>query len=317
MSRYLTPQQYRAAFDGMVETDSRAVSDPQLAHLIARAEAAIDAYAGLDGRLGGFEPHVITGYQEAFDFDARRARIPNFPAPARNLRRFNIHISNANDSQDAASSAVINVNDIAINNQSGYFEAVPLQAITYSLSAVVYGLGLQPPWVEMDYESGYYLPFLGDALYDTGDQTTYRAVRGFWATSYAQSGSSQPSVLPPVPPVIYLNGVAQPQNSGYTLNAQEGTVTFASAQTGGPTVTADYTAQIPDVIAFAAVDQVTWLLQQRALSQLGMGGLMRVQNGDQQLQRYRAEDTDEDQLCAKARRRLAYAGFHPLPLGGA
>lgn len=316
MPRYLTPQGYRYSYDGMVDgPPGNAIKDMQLAALITRAEAAIDAYIGFDGRYGGLEPHVVYNFQQGFDFEARRARIPLYPAPARNIKRFNIHISNAGGGQAAPADAIIQPDDIALNNTEGYFEAIPLQAITYSLSAVVWGLGLEPPIAEIDYESGFYLPYWGDTLYDTGDQLTYRAVRGFWAATYTQTGTNQPSTLPPTPAVIYKNGA--PVSAGVTVNYTEGSVTFSAENATTDVITSDYTAQIPDVIAAACVDQVTWLLQQRALSQMGMGGLMEVNNGDQRLMRYRAENVKEDLLCAKARERLRTAGYKPTPLGGA
>lgn len=315
MPRYLTPTQYRYAFDGLVDpTNVKTYPDVLLGAFISRAEAAIDAYFGWPLQFGGAEPHIVYGAQEAFDIDARRMRIPLAPVPARRILRFDLHVSNAGSGSGAMAGAVINPLDIAINNLDGYLEAIPLQAITYSLIPVVQGLGLEPPWIEMDYESGYYVPYSRDMLFDTGDGLTFRAMRGFWATEYTLTQSARPSASPPIPAVVYVNGVAKTAGVDYTADPVEGVVVFTSSQ-AGKTVQADYTAQIPDVIRGACVDQVTWLLQQRDLTQMGMGGIYLLQNRDQKLQRGRDNDASEDALCAKARKRLE--NYVEIPVAGA
>jgi hypothetical protein len=156
----------------------------------------------------------------------------------------------------------------------------------------------------VDANVGYALPFLAQPLYDSGDGLTFNALRQFWASTYDQAISNQPNVLPPVPPVVYINGVAQAPLTGYSVNYTEGSITFTSTQ-AGKTITADYTATIPDLVRDATVDQVTYLLTQRALTQAGIGGLEQVRNGNQQIRRSRTDDAEEDQLCAKARLKLA------------
>jgi hypothetical protein len=114
--------------------------------------------------------------------------------------------------------ATIQNSDVAYNQFGWYIEIVPLTSITYSLAPVLTMLGLDPPIVQLDYERGYYLPFYGDTLSNTyamngsvssGDLKNYTAARGFWATTYTQALSIQPQTLPPVPPVIYKNGIPQ------------------------------------------------------------------------------------------------------------
>ncbi|MDE3097493.1 MAG: hypothetical protein KGK07_16020 [Chloroflexota bacterium] len=318
MPRYLTPERYRYSYAGLVEPASTLLNDVALAFLIEQAESAIDAYLGFPLQLGGLEPHVVYGWQQPLDGVAagtwrRRVRIPLFPAPARNLVRFNIHITNVGGSSAQASTAILSPTDIVINNLTGYFEAVPLQAILYSPLAAVWGLGLDPPIAEVDYESGYYLPYLGEALYDQGDHQTYRALRGMWATTYTLTGSAQPSTPPPTPAVIYKNGVVVA--SGITVNPQEGTVFFAVANAASDLVSADYTTQIPAQVQTATIEQVSYLINQRTLNLLGMGGLEQLKTQESFGRRSRTDDVMEDQLCAKARMKLA--GFRRIPLAGA
>lgn len=315
MPKYLSPLAYRFAYDGLVEpaTSTTLYPDALLASLIARSEAAIDAYVGMPLLTNnGFAPGVLGFVQQGFDmvggFGARKLRIPTPLVPVRNIKRIQIHISNASPSGEPLL-AILEPGEVIINNWDGYCECIAL-TLTYSLSAVVWELGANPPLAEWDLECGFYLPYLGDTLYDTGNGLTFRALRGFWASTYTQAPSAQPLTLPPVPPVIYLNGVVQA--SGFSINYAEGSVTFTTSQSG-QTVTADYTATIPEVIREAAIDQVTYLLQQRALNQAGMGGLEQARSADFFARRSRNDDTEEDQLCAKARLKLA--GYKTIAIG--
>ena len=151
------------------------------------------------------------------------------------------------------------------------------------MSAVVWELGLNPPILEVDMECGYYLPHLGDTLYDIGDHMNYRALRGFWATTYDQTITAQPQTLPPVPAVIYNNGSVI--TSGFTLNTTEGMVTFPTADSTR-NITADYTAQIPDVVRDATIAQTSWMLAQRTLSQMGLLGVDDMKTGQTMVRRH-------------------------------
>ena len=311
--RYLSPQQYRNAWDGLVEPTTTTVTDAMLAAMIARAETAIDAYVGFSLLTpNGFAPGVLGMVQQGFDmtggFGARKLRIPSPLVPVRNVQRIQIHISNASPSGDPLL-AILEPGEVVINNWDGYCECVAL-TLTYSLSAVIWELGTAPPIAEWDLECGYYLPWLGDTLYDTGDGLTFRALRGFWATTYTQASSARPATLPPVPPVVYINGVKQ--TSGYTVNYTEGSVIFTGSQSG-QSVTADYTTQIPELVREAAIAQTTYLLQQRTLNQLGMGGLEQLKTQNTFARRAKGDDAEEDQLCARARLKLAE--YKPLAIG--
>lgn len=313
MPKYLTTGAYRRA-DGDGMPGLTTLTDLTLAHYIARAETAIDAYIGFDSLAGGFEPHVIGLVQQGFDmiggFGARKLRIPSPLVPVRTVKRIQIHISNASPSGEPLL-AILEPGEVIINNWDGYCECIAL-TLTYSLSAVIWELGANPPLAEWDVEVGHYLPYLSEPLWDSGDGLNFYAIPQFWATAYDQASSARPATLPPVPPVVYVNGVAKVAGTDYTLNAQEGGVTFVASQTG-QTVTADFTGQLWPLIQEATIDQVTYLLQQRALNQAGMGGLEQARSADFFARRSRTDDTEEDQLCAKARMKLA--AYKPIAIG--
>lgn len=300
MPRYLTIAQYKAMDDGL---DLSNISDRALSFAVARAESDIDSFLGFDLELGGFDPHVCS-VQRAWDPRSLRTVAPNNPTPIRQITRYRIQVSNLTGS-GAGFFANINSGDCVVNRTQRYVEIVPLQAVTYSLSPVILQMGLKPPIVEMDCEVGYFLPQLGEVLWDDGSHQNYYAQRGYWQTTYTQSLASQPAVLPPVPPVVYKNGVVQ--SSGFTINYTEGIVTFAPANQGSDVISADYTYAIPDNVRDAAVYQTTYILGQRALNQRGIQGLEFVRSGDQQIKRHLNADALQGvrgSLCTSAAQKL-------------
>jgi hypothetical protein len=255
---------------------------------------------------GGFEPHTIW-LQGGFDERTRRLKTPNFAVPTRRILRYRIQVSNLTSS-GAGFFANIQPTDCAINVSEQYVEIVPLQSITYSLAPVLVQLGLHPPIVQMDCEVGFYVASFGETLYPAGGGT-YVAPRGYWTTTYTQSLATQPYILPPIPPVIYLNGVVQ--TTGYTINTVEGSVTFSPVPLNSPTVTADLTYVIPDNVRDATVAQVTYLLGMRNLNKQGMQGLGMARNADVEIrttESYPARfQTDTGALCdASAHKLMAY-----------
>lgn len=280
--KYLTTTHYRVADDGI---DLSNINDLSLARYISRAEADIDAYLGLDMKDGGLEPHTIWR-QAQFDERTLRMQAPNFPVPMRQVVRYRIQVSNLSGT-GAGFFANIQNADVSLNTTEGYVEIVPLQSITYSLAPVLIQLGLRPPIIQADIEVGYYIAAFNDTLLPTpgyAQTGVWMATRGFWATSYTQALSVQPNTLPPIPPVIRVNGSVV--NSGYTINYTDGSVTFNPPLTGSsiPVVTADYTYTIPDNVRDACIVQVSHLLALRAIRQKGLTYLSSIRVGDVQVE---------------------------------
>ncbi len=317
MPKYLTVNQYKLRDDGVLD---KGVTDFALAEFISRAETAIDTHMGFDPRLGGFEPHMIT-WQEKWDGQTLRARNPIFPVPPRVTVRYRVQTSN--DTSGGAYGATINNTDVTINAFDGYLEIVPLQSVTFSLAPVLLNLSLKDPIIDADVNVGYYIPFLSEPLFNSGETTAngvntlYYATRGFWAQSYSVALHLQPSVLPPVPPVVYKNGVVV-SSSNYTLNYNEGSVLFNASNANSDLITADFTAQVPDQVRDACVEQVSYLLGKRKLNQAGMQGLMMMQAGDMRIQRPldrgKLSGTLLDVLCPEAAKYLSR--LVPIPIAG-
>ena len=304
MPRYLTVGQYKSFDTGMTLPN-----DLTLAHVISQAESDIDDHMGFDPLLGGFEPHSAW-FQHQWDQQRLRTPFPNEVVPLRLIDRYRIQVSNISTS-GAGFFATINPGDCVLNEFEDYIEIVPLQAITYALSPVILQLGLRKPIVQVDAELGFYLPQLGEVLYTT-DSLTYQSTRAYWASSYSQALSTQPNTLPPVPPVVYKNGVVQ--SSGFSINYTEGLVVFSAAQ-GAAVITADYTYQIPDRVRDCAIIQTNYLLGQRDLNKLGMQGVEQVRSGFQQIKRHMSADLHgehDSALHADAAAKLA--GYRPIAI---
>ena len=278
MAKYLTLDQYKRYSDGIPLTDT---TNMTLAMTIARAEAAIDSHMGFDVKHGGFEPHFDMK-QQAFSSESLKSWFPNSLVPVRNVTRYRIQVSNVG-SNSAGFFANINTSDCVVNQDGGYVEIVPLQAVTYALAPQMLAFALRPPIVDMDVEVGFNIPNFGEQLINVGNNLTYYALDGFWATTYTVALHAQPLNLPPVPPVVYVNGSVA-SSSTYTLNTIEGSVTFNSQQSPTATITADYTKTIPDQVAEAAVLQTSYLLAQRELNKIGLyKGLFKIRTGEQEI----------------------------------
>jgi hypothetical protein len=257
------------------------ISPTALALLISEVEAAVDGHIGFDTKTGGFETGIRTG-QAWYDDGTRKTKPVNIYLPVINVVDYKIQVSNLSTS-GAGYFAIINPQDVAINNFQRELEIVPLQAVTYSSFAGVLDFGLNPPIVKVDINQGFILQSLSEQLFNpSGDNKTFVALHGFWHSVYTQANALQPATLPPIPPVVYVNG--SPVNpSGYTINYVEGTVTFTSTQAGN-TISADYAYQIPDVVTSATVKQLVYELERRQVRKLGLyTGLQKIRSGDQEI----------------------------------
>jgi len=287
--KYLTPTTYRLADDGIQSLEK--MTDETIARYINRAEAAIDAYIGFDARLGGFEPHSGIWHQEGWNPRTRRVRLPTFPVPIRQILSYRIHVSNTSPGGQPFMATLL-PGDCVVNEWEGYVEVVPLQSILYSLTPIIAQFGLRPPIVMLDFEAGFYFSAMNELLFNTGDCLTYRAQHQFWALTYTQMASAQPTILPPVTPLVYVNGVLA-SSTTYTVDSTEGQITFTSPQSRTATITASYTYQIPDNVREATIAQVTYLLGMRELTQMGFLGIHEARNGAQQIKRHIRQSTSE------------------------
>jgi hypothetical protein len=131
-------------------------------------------------------------------------------------------------------------------------------------AAIVPEIGLLNPVVEMDYTYGYSIPYAGELLEDTSaasDGLVFRAQDQWWTDDDV---------------TVYVDGTEV--TTGFTIDRDEGAVTFAVEQTG--VVTADYTTRLPRDIAMATGILAAESLGDREIRARGMGGLRAIRVGE-------------------------------------
>ena len=249
---YLTPSRFRAAGFGIDVSD---IEDAELRSILARASALVDVYCAIPTipQRYSFSGGTVTGEQHPWvlgnevTWTTRRV----FPGqgPIKDISSFVVKFTNTYQVSIAPS-------DLYINKQQGWAEVVSLAAVVTGMYPVGINFGLYTPVAEVDYTYGWDFPVVADRLYVV-DGNTYQGTRGFWAASPT--------------PVVYVDGVAQ--TTGFTIDTEEGEVTFDDPQPATAKVTADYTYTLPDAISEATGIIANAALGERALAAIGMTGL--------------------------------------------
>ena len=249
---YLTPSRYRAAGYGVDVSD---IEDAELRNILARASALVDVYCAIPTipQRYSFSGGAVTGEQHPWTLGTEvtwtTRRVYPIQGPLRTVTSFVVKFTNLYQVE-------IDPANLYINRSQGWAEVVSLSAVVSGLYPVGINFGLYTPVAEIDYTYGWEFPVVGDRMYVV-DGNTYQATRGFWASDPA--------------PVIYVDGVAQ--TTGFTIDREEGEVTFTNAQTATAVVTADYTYTLPEAISEATGIIATSAIGERALSAIGMTGL--------------------------------------------
>lgn len=259
MPKYLSPSQLQA---GSLGVDVSAVPYAELNAIIGAAEAQVDSFTATEHQWRAWYQQMRWVYQ------SRRIYLLSTPTPVKTVDRVRIEISTV-PSTGNPFVATISPYDCVVNNTAGWLEVVSLQALTYSLTPVLVNLGLNTILSLTDYHSGYLLSQYGERLQPDSTQKIYSSQRAFWATDANVSPNISPYVAAPFPPVVYANGAVQ-QASGYTVDYQNGVVTFTAAP--GGTVTCDYAYTIPDAIRDATRYAAVQLLMERNANAAGLAG---------------------------------------------
>jgi hypothetical protein len=249
---YLTPSRYRAAGFGV---DVSEIEDAELRSILARASALVDVYCAIPTipQRYSFSGGTVTGEQHPWVLGTEvtwtTRRVYPIQNPLRTVTSFIVKFTNTYQVEIAP-------DNLYLNKSQGWAEVVSLAAVVSGLYPVGINFGLYTPVAEINYTYGWEFPVVGDRLYAV-DGNTYQATRGFWADGPA--------------PVVYVDGVVQ--TTGFTLDREEGEVTFDSPQAATARITADYTYTLPEAIAEATAIIATAALGERALAASGMTGL--------------------------------------------
>jgi len=253
--------------------DVSELDDLELAALCSQATTWVNRYCLVPRlpQMHDFRGGSITGEQHQwrypetpFDIGQRKA----FPLhwPIKDVTDFRIKVTNTQY-------VGIDPSDLFINNGLKYVEVVSLALTSAGLfnALVIPNIGLATPVVQMNYDYGWDFEESGEILMPDDGQT-YRSQNQWWATTPT--------------PVITVNGLVA--TTGFTINYDEGTVTFAVDQTPGEYVTAAYHHNLPSEIQWATGHIVAWLHAEAEMHARGMAHLQTMNIGEVKMQRPRS-----------------------------
>lgn len=147
--------------------------------------------------------------------------------------------------------------DVYINRMERYVEIVAIAPTIVGNYPLNINLGLYNPVSRTSYTYGWSFDVSGDQL-ESETPTVYSAAYGNWDEA--------------VEPVVFLGDTEQDPDD-YTVNYDDGTITFTTAPSPGVIVSADYTYLVPSPIVDAIGMTATAFLNSARMAQRGMAGL--------------------------------------------
>lgn len=281
MPAYLTPARFKKMAFGI---DVSELEDVELAALCSQASAIINEYCRVprlpqmhDFRGGTIvhEEHSWRYPESPFDIGQRKA----FPLhwPILGIDEFRIYVTNIQY-------VGISPTDLFVNNGLKYVEVVSLALTSAGLfnALVIPNIGLAQPTLLIGYRYGWDFVEPGEILYSEDGQT-FAAQNQWWYADKVGTNVRGDDIG--APPVIKVDGVVQ--TTGFTINYDDGTVTFDSNQAPDIVVTAAYHFKLPWEIQWAAGHIVAWLHAEAEQHARGMAHLNRLRIGEVEMMRPR------------------------------
>lgn len=262
---YVTPTRYRAMGLGV---DLTGIDDATLGRILTRASAQVDAYCSAPripsrydfrGGTQTAEQHSWSLGDEWRPLGAGARRIYPYSTPIKAITGFAIKFTNTYQ-------VTIDPANLYVDRISGWAEVVSLAALVTGVYPVGINFGLYSPVAEVSYTYGYNLSTT-EIL--TADELT----KTFTGSSQWWTGT----------PVISKNGTHI--TTGFTIDLDEGAVTFSTPLTAEDVVLAAYDHRLPQEIAEATALIATDALGERDLVARGMSGLARLSVEEVTLQR--------------------------------
>lgn len=276
MPVYLTPEAYRVMGFGV---DLTAFDEVEVRNILARASARVNTYCAAANlpQPHDFRGGTVVGEQHSWsmgsDLVAGQRRYYAWHRPIKEITSFEVVVTNQQK-------VIISPSELFINHSEGYVEVVSLAVTSIGIfgSGLIPNLGLARPVGVMDYAYGWSFPIVGEELYET-DGETFRAQNQWWDTD--------------VVPTVYIDGAEQ--TTGFTLDYNEGTVTFDDMLDAASTVTLDYSHRLPNAIASATGSIATHMIGQSKLAAKGMVGIGSLKVAEVSITRapqFRGQDDD-------------------------
>jgi hypothetical protein len=252
--------------------DISELDDAEVSSLIAQASSVVDAYCNVPRipQKHDFRGGTITGEQHAWryptnPFEIGQRRYYPFHWPVVSISQFRIYVTNTQYVEIAPT-------ELMINNTERYFEVVSLAITSSGLfnALIVPNVGLATPIARCSYTYGWDFTVTDEEL-SCSDGQTWRAQNQFWFTDTDRA------------PVIKKNGAVQ--SSGYTVNANEGSVVFADNLVATDSVTATYHHKLPSDLQYGTGHIVAYLHGQAELHSRGMAHLNRLRVAEVEMTR--------------------------------
>lgn len=245
---YLTPERFRAMGLG---ADLSATEDFELRSILNRASHMVDAYCNVPllPQRYSFKGGTITDEKHPW---SPSTKVYPWHKPVKTLSHMDI---------DATNEVYVRLqgSDLYIDQSGGYVEIVALAITPIGFFGATGLVSLKNPVARISYTYGYDFAVRGEYLEST-DAFEYRAQNQFWL--------SDPD------PIVYVNGAIE--TVGFTINYEEGTVTFDEARPTTDIITVDYNHPVPSPIAEATGIVATSLISDRDLIGKGLGNLAEI-----------------------------------------
>lgn len=262
---YVTPQHFRVLQTG---NDLDNLEDSDLAFVLSRAAALTNAYCSVPNLPlpHDFRGGTVTGethrWRVGNDVIEGDHRVYLWHRPIKAITDFRIYATNQQYLQ-------VSPSEMFINPSEGYAEVSSLNVTPFGVfgSAILPIIGLQVPVSKTDYTYGWELPVVDEVFYPT-DGTLFRGQHQWWTDDDV---------------TVKLDGVTQ--STGFTLDRDEGTVTFDNLPAAGAVVTVSYTHRLPHEICQAQAIIASSLLGERELVTLGMSQLESIEVEEVRLRR--------------------------------
>ncbi len=260
---YMTPGRFRIGGFGV---DLSGVDDVELRSILNRSTSLVNAYCTVPTTP---VPHDFRGGTIVDEQVPWSVGSPMLPPQNRIYPRHTPLRSLVSARVDVTPSQYLEFNSDEVYVTPEYFEVTSLAFTGLSpIGNIVWPtIGMQQPMSLVSYVYGSLISEIGEEIEQT-DAKEYRAMNQWWWADPA--------------PVVYLDG-AEVTSSEYTLNLNEGTVTFDTNQTG--IVSVDYAHKMPSAIAEATGWVGKDLLGERDLTRKGLHGLVELAVGEVRIRR--------------------------------
>lgn len=253
---YVTPERFRTMGLGIDLTN---IDDVEIRSALARASATVESYCNVplipqrhDFRGGTITAEMHEWTIDQYERSVHPLRFWPWHQPVRTVTSFRIY-STPNVYTE------ISDDEVFINNSAGFIEASSLKLTQYGIfgSGVITALvGLWNPQAVVSYTYGYRFAVSRETLEPT-DAALYRAQNQWWDEDATTT--------------VYKNGVEQ--TTDFTIDYDEGTVTFDDPLAATDVVTCDYTYKLPWQIAHAVGIIAADDLGETQLRSRGMAGV--------------------------------------------